>query len=252
MSTALTSAESLVLRVVPYGEADLVVHLLVRGRGRLGAFARGARRSSKRFAGALEPFSVVSIEYSERRGADLVDLRGATLLEPWLALRSDLGRLAHAGYATELIRELAREREPDNGLYELLTAFFGQLVDRGPRSVALRALELAALKVEGLSPALDRCIRCGIDPGRGTSAFDAAAGGIVCGRCAGAWASPLGPGALELLRALQRGGIESVREAVDADLPLEPATRALRAFVERHVRHHLKSLSFLSDVGAPP
>ena len=73
--------------------------------------SRGARKSSKRFGSTLEPFSVLSVEYAERRGADLADLKGAALVEPHLGLRVDLGRLAHAGYATELVREMSIVRK---------------------------------------------------------------------------------------------------------------------------------------------
>ena len=46
--------EAVVLASVDYGEADRVVTLFTRGRGRLTAFAAGARKSKRRFAGALE------------------------------------------------------------------------------------------------------------------------------------------------------------------------------------------------------
>ena len=52
--------QALVLRTLPYGENDLVVHLLARGLGRVPAFARGARKSQKRF-GPLEPFQLFEI-----------------------------------------------------------------------------------------------------------------------------------------------------------------------------------------------
>ena len=60
--------DALVLRAIAYGEADAVVHLLVRGRGRISAFARGARSSRKRFGGALEPFQRVEALVAEMPG----------------------------------------------------------------------------------------------------------------------------------------------------------------------------------------
>ena len=68
--------EALVLRAIPYGEADSVVHLLALGQGRLAAFARGARSSRRRFGGALEPFTRVEALMRDNSGNWLV------LIEP--------------------------------------------------------------------------------------------------------------------------------------------------------------------------
>lgn len=246
------TAEAVVLRASAFGESDLVVHLLVRGRGRIGAFARGARKSTRRFGCALEPFCILSVDYAERRGAELVDLRGASLVTPHAALRADLPRLAHAGYATELVRELSHERQANDRMYELLIGYFEALAAQGASSLLLRALEIQAMQAAGLSPSLGGCVRCGADPSRDpSSGFDATAGGVTCGRCRRGGAV-LGPGALALLRALQRGGVVAASKADATDLPLEPVRRAMASFLGHHLQRELRSLSFLRDVGAPP
>jgi DNA repair protein RecO (recombination protein O) len=245
--------EALVLRTVPYGESDLVVHLLARGRGRVGAFARGGRRSSRRYGGALESFALVQAEVQERRGSELAELRSATIVEPFLGLRGDLGRLAHAGYGVELARELTREKQPNDALLDLLLAFLGGLVVTGPRSLRLRALELGALDTAGVAPQLDACARCGraLDDGQ-PLAFGPLLGGAGCRSCAGNGALALDLGTLALLRALQRGGVAATEVAADEGLPLAATHRLLRHFVDHYVRKGLKSLDFLHDVGAPP
>lgn len=253
MAADVASSEALVLRATPYGEADLVVHLLVRGRGRIPSFARGARRSARRFQGGIEPFTVVEVELSERRGSDLLDLRASTVLDAHLGLRTDLSRLAHAGYATELARELLREREPNDPLFELLRDTLSATARVGAASLVLRAFELGALHAVGLAPALDACVRCSADVERDLdSGFDARGGGVVCRTCRGPGAVALGPGPLALLRALQTHGPAGASGRDAAALPLEPVRRALHAFLELHVRRELRSVRFLRDVGAPP
>src|SRR5262249_37282659 len=51
--------EALVLGTLDYGDADRMVTLLTRSGGKLTAFAAGARKSRRRFAGALEPGTVL-------------------------------------------------------------------------------------------------------------------------------------------------------------------------------------------------
>lgn len=253
MSTRAETLDSLILRTVPFGESDLVVTFLARGRGKLGAFARGARRSSRRFAGALEPFARVRLDVSERRGSDLLELRGATVAEPFLGLREDLERLAHAGYVVELVREFLEERVVNDRLLDLLLTFLSLLSRAPARSLRLRAFELQALDAAGYAPSLDSCARCGGDVREAPRTFfEPQAGGVVCGRCVGRRALPLDRASLALLIALQRGGLEAAEQASDDGMPIDPVTRVLRAFVAHHVRHDLRSLAFLNEVGAPP
>ena len=81
------------LRSVDYGERDRVVTLLSRDRGKLSAFARGARASRRRFGGVLEPFTLVSAELSER-GGDLWGLEDASAERAFGGIRGDLLRIA--------------------------------------------------------------------------------------------------------------------------------------------------------------
>nr|MDQ2647496.1 DNA repair protein RecO [Myxococcota bacterium] len=78
--TSVHSTEALVLRRVEYGDADLIVTLLTLSLGRVSALARGARKSRRRFGGALEPFFTLSVTLEERRSSELFALREASVL----------------------------------------------------------------------------------------------------------------------------------------------------------------------------
>ncbi|MFL5273263.1 MAG: DNA repair protein RecO, partial [Anaeromyxobacteraceae bacterium] len=171
---------AIVLRTVDYGESDRIVTLLSRERGKVSAFARGARASRRRFGGALEPFTVLAAEAKERRGGDLLALESVAVVRGFGGIRTDLARIACASYACELVRELVREGEPHDELFALLEAYLARL-DAGPAiPSALRAVELAALAGAGLMPRLDACARCGgaLDAS-GRASFDLAQGGAL-------------------------------------------------------------------------
>ena len=110
--------------------------------------------------GLLEPFTLLAAELTERRG-DLLGLESASALRAHGAIRAELSRIAVAGYATELARELVRDAEPHPELFDLLAAFLGVLDAASPRPAALRAYELGALAAAGFMPRLDGCARCG-------------------------------------------------------------------------------------------
>src|SRR5207245_10820269 len=114
-------ATAIALRTVDYGESDRVVTLLTREQGKLSAFARGARASKRRFAGALEPFQRLRIRYRDRRG-DLISLAGAEIDRARPAILADFDAISRASYLTELAIEATRGRDPVAPLFALVAA----------------------------------------------------------------------------------------------------------------------------------
>src|SRR5271170_88315 len=97
MSSAQSlTTEALILRRIDTGETDRVVWLLTPDRGRLSAFAAGARASKRRFAGALEPFTHLSVELTPPRQGDLWRLVDVQTLDAHLTLRGSLDAMACA------------------------------------------------------------------------------------------------------------------------------------------------------------
>jgi DNA repair protein RecO (recombination protein O) len=244
---------AVVLRLVDYGESDRIVTLLSRERGKVTAFARAARASRRRFGGALEPFTLLAAELRERQGADLLGLESVTALRPHGAIRGDLARIACAGYAAELARELVRDHEPHEELFDLLVAYLGAL-DRGPaRPAALRAFELGALRAAGLAPRLDACARCGGPlPAGAPVRFDPGHGGALCATCAplaAPGAPSLSAGAAAALARLAEGGLAAAEGEELAPAAGRELRDALTRFVEYHLGRRLAARRFLDEVG---
>jgi len=242
---------AVVLRAVDYGESDRVVSLLSRERGKVSAFARGARVSRRRFGGALQPFTLLAAEVRERSGSELLGLDSVSVERGFGGIRADLARIACAGYAAELARELVRDHEPHQELFDLVVEYLSALDAAPARPAALRAFELGALRAAGFMPRLDACVRCG-GPLRVPVRFDPAAGGALCDGCspqaAPGWTA-LSPGTAEALARLQAGGL-----AAAASEPLAPpagreARDALSRFIEHLLGHPLASRRFLDEIG---
>jgi DNA repair protein RecO (recombination protein O) len=251
-------ARAIVLGTVDYGETDRVVTLLTEERGKLSAFARGARVSRKRFGGALEPFTLLHAELKERRGSDLLFLETVSVERGFGAVRTELARIACASYACELARELIRDSEQHADLFDLLARYLGRL-DAGPaQPTALRAYELAALRAAGLMPMLDACARCGnaAEPWSDGEvlrlAFDPEAGGVLCRDCSGS----ASPGVMQTRAETAQGlcKLQSGLDAADA-APLGAAVASearhlLARFVEHQLGRRLKSRVFLDEMAS--
>ena len=62
----LKESEAIVLRTYPFRESDLLVTLFTRAEGKVRGVARAAKKSRRRFGGALEPLTYVKVTYEDR------------------------------------------------------------------------------------------------------------------------------------------------------------------------------------------
>ena len=222
-------ALALLLRRVEYGESDLVLTLLTDTQGRISALARGARKSVKRFGGAIEPMHTLRISYDDHSGAELVMLREAKLERARPFLLTSLERMLAAGLALNWVRKAAPPRTPEPEVWQAIEALLDHLADaHDPISTRARlaGAGLQLLAAFGWGIDFEQCVSCGKVPAAGqAAAVDAARGGLVCRNCGGARQRLSGAQLVALSRA-------AAGEALDdhsATLGLELVEQALRA-----------------------
>jgi DNA repair protein RecO (recombination protein O) len=246
--------EALILRAVDFGESDRILHLLIPDSGRLTAIAKGARRSVRRFAGALDLFNHLHIQADLRRSPSMARLDQARLIETFDALRTDPARFALGCYLLELLDRLA----PDGGNRADMRRLFGFALG-ALRAIAIHEpdarmrilLELRALDALGLRPELRDCVRCGSATGRDAQvAFHVADGGAVCGACAPRFDGLL-PVHLGTLRALEQGlrfDFDRLDRLGMGRQALAEAQQIMSRFQRFHVGFELRSERFLDRI----
>ncbi|SDZ84902.1 DNA replication and repair protein RecO [Desulfuromusa kysingii] len=205
MVSDLHSCEALVLRHINYGEADVILSLFTPDYGLQKGFAKSARKSRKRFAAVLDPFTQAIFQWKSGRGNFWL-LQDSELLTARVGLRADLQRLALASYGVELVELLLEEGQLHSVIYELLCSFLDYL-DRGGDHLSAKLLfELRLIYLLGYMPHLLHCSEClkifDDEPIR----FDAIRGGSLCLQCAGSAGVPIGLGTVgSLARSLNVG-----------------------------------------------
>lgn len=244
------SSEAIVLRHLDYGEADRIVTFLTPEAGVLRGYARGARKSRKRFGAALEPFAQVRMHWTPPRSGELVGLREADLLDLRAGLRAGLESIALAGYGCELTEVLLGEQGHDR-TFRLLQAFLDHLAGHGAAPEVRLLLELRLLALAGYAPHLLHCSECGGALGDPLAAFDAARGGSLCLGCAPPGAelrvSPLTLGSLARCLRTPLEGFAGYRFGPRT---LEEGGVVLAAALRLHLHRPLKSLHFLQQMDA--
>lgn len=183
------AVEAVVLRSFRFGEADRVVHLLTRERGRLGAVAKGVRRTRSRVGGRLEPLSHVEVVLHQGRG-ELATIGSVELLHSGQPLRDDPYRLGVALIGVEAVTRLFPEPDPNDALFDGLLRFFAVVAEvpaggggHPSRDILTLGFTLKLLALGGWAPRLDACAACG-EQGP-LVGYDAVAGGATCARCGG-------------------------------------------------------------------
>lgn len=248
-----------VLKTTPLRESDLLVVLFTATHGRIAAVARGARKSQRRFAGALQLLVLGRYKLGRRPRGELWGLDDAEVEREWTQLATDVFAVAHASYIAELVGALLPAEQPEPHVLDLVVGLWESLADGGPSPGALRAVELELFDLAGHRPALDACAACGeTDLERG-AVFDPSRGGAICKRCA---ASSRGPGirpidasTLGYLRAVAASGSLAAARALDTDPAFVQADRsagrdAFVAMAQSLVGKPLKSLEYIAKLGA--
>ncbi len=185
MPSRTLQSRALLLRSIDYRDSDRIVTLLTEDFGKVSAIARGARKSQRRFGGALQPYVVMRAEYRLGRG-DLAHLERVSVDRSFLNLLRNLEGIGAAGAALAVVRERLPEHEPEPAVFAMTTRCLEALDAGAPTQEAAMTLHLQVLAELGFAPTLDRCVHCGKVPAPGRSAsFDAGRGGIVCRACGG-------------------------------------------------------------------
>lgn len=230
--------EAIVLRSLRYGEADRILHLYTPMRGRVGAIAKGVRRTRSRFGGRLEPFFHLNLILHEGR-SDLLTVTSVETVAPHARLRVDGPALDAAARACDAVARLFETTEPNPAVFALLTNELG-LLDRDPATHATHANQLAfrlkLLLAAGLAPQLAACASCG-EPDH-LVAFSGREGGVVCGGCE-AQGFPMDAGAHAFMRTAIGTPLAQVAGA-ESRL-LAQVERAIGETVEHHGAGRLRA-----------
>jgi len=244
---ALKESEAIVLRTYPLREADLLVTLFTRLEGKVHGVARSAKKSKRRFGGALEPLTWVRAYYEDRERQDLARLDSCEVLESPLASEVSYPRAVALGHVAEVLDELLPEREPNDAVFRLALSVLAGL--RGSDVwLPITYFELWMTRLMGYLPDLSECISCGRTLNGSRAFFHALSDGLMCPEDKRLASSEISAESRRLADQMLRAPVESF-----AGTPW-PKTQAadLRKFLlqtlQRHIEKKLVTAGMLEKV----
>ncbi len=241
--------EVIVLRHADWGEADRILTLYSRERGKLRAVAKGARRIKSRKAGHIEPFNRVILQLAS--GRDLPIVTQAETVDAYLALRDDLVRMATASTVVELLDRFTYEEGNENVLiFNLLADTLQRVATLPDPWTAVRYYEVHILDLLGYRPQLMHCANCGEEIRAVEQYFSAAQGGVLCPRCGGGLpgAQKISVEALKYLRHFQRSTFPEAQRARPGPEVREETEKVIQMYITYLLERELKSPRFLKQV----
>jgi DNA repair protein RecO (recombination protein O) len=240
--------EAVVLRSIRFGEADRVLHLYTQDRGRIGAVAKGVRKTKSRFGGRLEPLSHVALLLYAGSG-DLQTVTGVDLVRPHQAARDDYYRLSVGLIGAEAMLRLFPEQERNERAFTALTRFLDVLDDtphaaeRPTLDPLALAFQLKLLWLSGYLPHLTSCAECGAEDTM-LAGYSPRAGGAVCPECANRTeALALSPDGVAGIEALLASPLADAASIGLSERAARDALRIVTASYEYHGGFRLRTLS---------
>jgi len=252
--------QGIILKQTKLGEFDKIVTIYTPEFGKLRAVAKGACRPKSKLGGNVEPLTHSLMLLAKGRNLDIVTQ--SQTINGFLALKSDLWRMACGLYVLELIDSFTVEGGENRPLFDLLLDILHQLSEPDSNETALRYFELHLLHYLGYRPQLRRCVSCDTPLKPVVNFFSPGKGGLLCPHCHSEEnrryeqietistrpSFPLSVEALKVLRLWQSCDYATSRRVkVKPELSQE-LEQVLCEYIRYIVQRELKSLTWLKEL----
>jgi DNA repair protein RecO (recombination protein O) len=246
---ALKESEAIVLRTYPLREADLLVTLFTRAEGKIRGVARSAKKSKRRFGGALEPLTCVRAYYEDRERQELTRLDSCEVLESPLATEVSYPRAVALAHVAEVLDELLPEREANDDVFRLALSVLAGL--RGTDIwMPVTYFELWMTRLMGYLPELSECVICGRTLNGSRAFFHALSDGLMCGRDKRLASSEISAESRALAAQMFRAPVESIAGAPWPKATGTDLRKLLVQILQRHIEKKLVTAGMLDKISA--
>ncbi len=236
------------LRTYPLREADLLVTLFTRAEGKVRGVARSAKKSKRRFGGALEPLTYVRAFYDVRERQELARLDACEVLESPLATEVSYPRVVALGHIAELLDELLPDHESNDSIFRLTISVLHAL--SGPEIwMPLTYFELWLTRLVGFLPELNACVVCGRGLNGSRAYFHALADGLMCADDKRLASSEISSESRALAAQMFRAPVETFAGTPWAKSRAADLRKFLIQILQRHLEKKLVTAGMLEKIG---
>ena len=248
---ASRESEAIVLRTYPLREADLLVTFFTRLEGKVHGVARSAKKSKRRFGGALEPLTYVRAFYDVRERRELARLDSCEVLESPMASEVSYPRAVALGHIAELLDELLPDHEANDAIFRLTLSVLNVL--DGPEIwMPVTYFDLWLTRLVGFLPELTECVVCGRSLNGDRAYFHALADGLMCADDKRLASSELSAESRGFAARMFRAPVDSFRGSPWPKAQGYDLRKFVIQILQRHIEKKLITATMLEKIDSPP
>ncbi|MFR4352867.1 MAG: DNA repair protein RecO [Roseburia sp.] len=236
----------MVLNAMPIGEYDKRITLLTKEKGKITAFARGARRPNSQLLAATGPFSFGEFELFAGRSSYTV--AKTSIQNYFRELAADFSSTYYGFYFLEFADYYCQENNDEREMLKLLYQSLRALESPAYDNRLVRVIfELKAMAVNGEAPNVFSCLKCGAR--ENLYYFSVKRGGVLCGGCNPqmADAARLDESTMYTLQYVISAGIDKLYKFTVSQTVLDELCRVMKEYLGTYVGHSFKSLKILDE-----
>lgn len=243
----LKHSEAVVLRTYPLREADLLVTFFTRAEGKVKGVAKAAKKSRRRFGGALEPLTLVRVYWEDRERQELARIDSCDVLLSPLSSEVDYARMVALEHVAEMLDEVMPDRESNDAVFRLAWSVI-QNIRAGQIWLPVTYFDLWMVRLLGFLPALSECILCGRSLEGERAWFHAMADGLMCADDRRIASSEMSDESRTMAAQMFRAPIEKL---IDTAWPRSKGAdlrKFLMQIIDRHLERRLQTSAALDKL----
>lgn len=167
--------EGLIIKRRNFGEADRLLTLFTKEKGKIKLVAKGSRKPLSKLGGMLQTFNYVSLVVAKGKNIDVIT--GANMVGSRETIQ--LGEISEIFSITEIIDRFLAENDPHPEVYDLVS----ETVENFDTDLVLPYFKFKLLYFTGLTPELMSCVKCDSNLDTSRNGFDLSEG-VLCRDCA--------------------------------------------------------------------
>lgn len=243
----LVTVTGMVLSATPIGEYDKRVVILTKERGKLSAFARGARRPQSHLAGVTAPCAFGTFSLYEGRAS--YTIHGADISHYFSELRTEVEAAYYAFYFLEFADYYAKEGNDESELLKLLFQTIRVITKKLlPLELVRNIYELKIISINGEGPQVFQCVSCGNK--ERPCVFSVKNGGLVCETCQKGIVDGrrLHTSTIYAMQYILSSSVEKLYTFRLSEEVMKEFDQVMERYKEVYVEKHFKSLDILKQL----
>ena len=235
----------MVISTMPISDYDKRIVILTKERGKITAFARGARRPNSSLLAATNPFAFGEFEVFE--GKNSYNVSKASIHNYFRELTMDVEAAYMGFYFLEFADYYCQENNDEKEMLKLLYQSLRALSSPNFKKELVRVIfELKALTINGEGPSVFSCMHCG--DRENLTSFSVRRGGMFCPKCKDKQGTvSISESARYTMQYIVSGTVEKLYTFRVSDEVLQELKSIMQEYLSYYVKHKFKSLQILEE-----